>query len=278
MSPSPITCADCGNPNVDQVNSPCPQCGSTARARALSAKFTSTSSTPAINAQQRYSFVHQFLQGSALFTRRAHQIESYNVDTVNEEMRAEHLACVVSAVTQCAAALEAEIAEILHYGPGYHLGSSGIDIEVRNFLKPLKELKHDALPTLQMYKLVLHLLKKPTIKGHINADADLLIKLRNRLIHYKSHWGPEMDDPNMDEKHLFRRLQRLNLEKPPFVPPYPQTNFFPLICMNASLASWCVKTAVTYIDEFYEKLDIESRLKSYNERLTVPLPRTTDTH
>jgi hypothetical protein len=229
----------------------------------LQAKIEAISS---FNVRVRYSFVPQFLQGSAMFTRRAHEIENYHVDTVDEEMRAEHLSYVSSAVMQSVAALEAEISEVILHGPGHHLGSNGLDVAARDFLRPLVDLV-DKQPTIKRYEIVLHLLKKPAIDrgGQIYENADLLIRLRNELIHYKSQWGPEMD-----QLKLFNRLQRLGLEKPSFVSPEPQTNFFPHRCMSASLASWSVMAAVAYINDFYKNLGIKSPLKPYADRLIVP--------
>src|SRR5258706_10562543 len=83
-------------------------------------------------ADTRYSFTAQFLRGGAIFARRAHEIETSA--NVSEELRSEHVACVVGAVTQAAAALEAEIYEILTHGPGHHLGSNGINATARDFL------------------------------------------------------------------------------------------------------------------------------------------------
>ena len=232
--------------------------------KSLRANIEATSTTPDINAQSRYSFTAQFIMGSAIFADRSHAIEGIDASTIDEKMRAEHLSYVVSAVVQCAAALESEISEITLHGPGHHLGSNRLDVVARDFLEPLMDVIDDQ-STLQRYELVLHLLKKPAIAkgGQIHENADLLIKLRNELIHYKSKWGPEMD-----RQKFFSRLQRLGLEKPPFI--LPNANFFPHRCMSASLASWSVMAAVAYINDFYKNLGIKSPLQPYADRLIVP--------
>ncbi len=89
-------------------------------------------------ADTRYSFTAQFLRGGAIFARRAHEIEASA--SVSEELRSEHVACVVGAITQAAAALEAEIYEVLIHGPGHHLGSNGINTTARGFLLPPSQL------------------------------------------------------------------------------------------------------------------------------------------
>lgn len=220
-------------------------------------------------AEVRYSFTAQFLRGGAIFAARAHKIEGDGADAASEEVQAEHRAYVVGAVIQCAAALEAEISEVAVHEPGHHLGSNGLDLSAQAFLRPFVDVIDDQ-PTLHRYELVLHLLRRPAIdRGvHPYQPADLFIKLRNELIHYKSKWGPEMD-----REKMFARLQQLRLEKPPFISPH--TNFFPHQCLSASLASWSVTTVAAFINEFYSALGIASPLKAHEERLAVPPPRIT---
>jgi len=43
-------------------------------------------------------------------------------------------------------------------------------------------------------------------------DADLLTRLRNELLHYKSKWGEQMDGAK-----LFSTLEQLRFDKPVFV-------------------------------------------------------------
>src|SRR5882724_3052709 len=217
-------------------------------------------------ADTRYSFTAQFLRGGAIFARRAHEIETNA--TVSDELRSEHLACVVGAVTQAAAALEAEIYEVLIHGPGHHLGSNGINATARDFLLPLAETI-DGEPTLRRYELVLHLLQKPALDRGARPYqiADLLIALRNELIHYKSKWGEQMN-----RAKLFARLQQLKFERPHFMS--PDTNFFPHRCLSASLASWSVNTGGEFINAFYSNLSVVSPLVAHATHLNVPPPRS----
>jgi hypothetical protein len=224
----------------------------------------------------RYSFAPQFLRGGAIFARRAHEIEKEAGTSNSEELQSEHMACVVAAITQAAAALEAEIWEVLTHGPGHHLGSNCLDAKARDFLSPLADII-DRQSTVCRYDLVLHLLQKPRLKRDMWANAVLLIDLRNELIHYKSKWGEQMDEATAKrakakevKQKLFLRLKARRFDKPAFVSPH--TNFFPLQCLSASLASWSVTTGVELIDAFYKHLGITSPLKDYAPHLAVPEP------
>jgi hypothetical protein len=214
--------------------------------------------------QTRYSFTAQFIRGSALFATQARTLEDTNRESAAEAVVAEHRAFVVGAIVQCAAALEAEIAEVVRHGPGHQLGSDGIDAVARAFLEPLCDVI-EGESTLRQYEVVLHLLKRPALDRGTSPyqPAAVLIRLRNELIHYKSKWGPEMES-----EKLFTALQQLRFEKPPFES--PNTNFFPHRCLSASLASWGVTSTIAFIEDFYSRLGIQSPLKPYMERLAVP--------
>jgi hypothetical protein len=126
----------------------------------------------------------------------------------------------------------------------------------------------DGQQTVHRYDIVLALLHKPAFDKGAKPyqHACLLIKLRNELIHYKSKWGKELD-----QDKTISGLKSLRFDKPSFI--HPSTNFFPLRCLSASLASWAVTTGVSFIDEFYRKLSISSSLNAHAPYLTVPQAR-----
>src|SRR3954454_1148911 len=103
----------------------------------------------------RYSFTVQFLCASAIFARRCQAIEGAHPDNPDEPTRTEHRGLVTAAIMQCAAAVEAESAEVTMHGPGIYLGSDRMDTKARDFLSPLAELI-DKQEALKRYKLILH--------------------------------------------------------------------------------------------------------------------------
>ena len=210
----------------------------------------------------RYIFTAQFLCSSAVFARRCAEIERNNPDSPNETTRSEHLGLVTAAIMQCCAAVEAESAEITLHGPGGHLGTNGIDATAHSFLAPLTEFI-DAQSPLQRYRLILHLLKKPPLPKDEQPwrDMDILFKVRNELVHYKSRLGEEMD-----RRTLFKALRGLHLPKPPFIPS-SGINFFPHLFLSAACAAWSVHTAVEFINAVYGRLEIDGPLKPYMAQL-----------
>jgi hypothetical protein len=88
-------------------------------------------------------------------------------------------------------------------------------------------------------------------------DMTTLVRLRNELVHYKSKWGEQMSQ----EKFISKTLPGLRLTLPPFVD--SGSNYFPHLLLGAACAAWSVRTAVAFLDTFYERMGIESRLKPY---------------
>jgi hypothetical protein len=84
----------------------------------------------------------------------------------------------------------------------------------------------------------------------------VLVKLRNELVHYKSKWSHEMD-----RQRLFKSLEHLRLPKPSFAS--AKDNFLPAKLLSAACAAWSVRTAVAFLNGFYQRVRIESPLKRF---------------
>jgi hypothetical protein len=213
--------------------------------------------TATAEADVRYSFTAQFLCASAGFARRCAEIERAHPDAPDEPTRTEHSGLVTAAIMQCAATVESESAELTMHGPGNHLGSDRMDRKAAEFLAPLADFIDDQ-DALTRFKVILHILNKPPMpEGEQPWQAmTVLVRLRNELIHYKSKWGKEMEG-----QKLYKTLQHLRLAKPPFI--HSNSNFFPHQFLGAACAAWSVKTAVAFLNGFYDRMGIESRLKPY---------------
>jgi hypothetical protein len=171
--------------------------------------------------------------------------------------RTEHRGLATAAIMQCAAAVEAETAELTMHGPGSHLGSDHTDMKALEVLALLAEFIDDQ-DALTRYQIILHILnKRPLSEGAQPwQDMALLVRLRNELIHYKSKWGKEMD-----RQKLFKALKHMRLPKPPFVP--LNASFFPHLFLGAGSSVWAVRTSVAFINVVYDHLEVESRLKRH---------------
>ena len=208
----------------------------------------------------RYSFTAQFLNGAACMVRLAQAIEARPPEAIDGEQRSEHLGFTSGAVMQSVAALEADSWEVINYGPGHHLGSSEANSQAMTIIEPLAETL-EGLDPLKRYAAALHLLgKAPFDRGAQPwQDAQLLIRLRNEITHYKSRSGAEMD-----RAKLFSALKAKAIPQPPFWPERG-VNFFPLQCLSAERAAWAVRTTIDVLSEVYERLNVRSPLAGYPE-------------
>lgn len=219
--------------------------------------------TDSLEATLRYTFTTQFLEGASIFIKKAKYIEDNFRGQLSDELRTEHRALVATAIMQCAAALETEAHEICTYGPGSHLGSEGTDNQAHQILAPLADFIDNQSP-LDRYEIILRILQKDSIeRGEITyQNAKLLVSLRNELTHYKSVWTEEID-----RKKLFKGLESLRLSPPTFSS--PNQNFFPHRCLGAACGVWVIKTTVEFLDAFYQRLDIPSRLDMSRGRILI---------
>lgn len=206
----------------------------------------------------RYNFTLQFLTTARHAAMHARSIEKRHANgQASEAARVRHLGLSTSAVFHSYAALEAEMWSVLNHGPGHHLGSNGIDLTAVDVLKPFIPLL-DREDVLRKSQMILHILRKPSMPpGHgVTQDLRILARVRNELIHYKSHWNREMT-----EEALVRGLRSKNFIVPPFRRDAPV--YFPLQVLGASCAAWCVQTAFDFLRVFYAQLGIHRPLGKF---------------
>lgn len=214
----------------------------------------------------RSSLTGTFLHASALFAKRACNIESANQNSIEEDLRVEHQGAVLAAIMQAVASLEAEIYEVLVHGPGHHRGSNGLDTEAQKFLSPMIDLI-DSEEILERYSLVLHLLKKKPLprSNTIWEHTLLLVRLRNSVVHYKSRWNSEVESTK-----LLTSLKGLRHAKPPFVS--ENSSFFPRQCLSAACARWAARSALSFLNAFYANLGFPDRFMYIENKFSVILP------
>jgi hypothetical protein len=217
--------------------------------------------TETISIDTRYTFTTQFLAASANFVRRAREIEASADSNTDEQTRCEHRGLICSVIMQCAAALETETHEICVHAPGTHLGSDRTNLPARDFLLPIADIVDDQR-TLSRFDLILHLLQRPSLNKGNNPyqGAELVVRLRNEIIHYKSRWGAEME-----KSKLMTALQSLGHKPAPFTD--PSMNFFPHRCLSADCAAWALSSVVAFLDAFYVALGVPSRFDPERDRL-----------
>jgi hypothetical protein len=102
---------------------------------------------------------------------------------------------------------------------------------------------------------VLEVLGKDKIdKGsRLWQDADLLVKLRNMLVHHKPVWRP-IDDPTLDDDPVVKRLLLKRFPANPFLD--GAESYFPDRCLGGACANWALRTAEECCGDFFRRLGV----------------------
>ncbi len=205
--------------------------------------------------QLRYNFTYNFLVGAATMIRLAKEIENKGKDSTETE-RMQHKAFISGSIMQSVSALESDAWSLLFHGPGHHLGSNGLDNESKETLNIVAETFEKGLPLLIKLDLILQLTRRKKLNLGIQPmqDLDLVISLRNEITHFKSLWTNELD-----RKRLFKTLKQKD-SIPPTYSPEGKQNFFPHICLTHNRAKWALETVISFIDYYYNELEIKSPL------------------
>lgn len=222
----------------------------------LASSCSSVKVSDTVECSLRYSFTNQFLQAATLFVNKAIAIEKIPNEDVTEDLKIEHRAYITTAIMQCAAALETEIHEIYEYGPNSLHGSCAITVKEKESLFYLKDFIDKQSP-LDKYNVALKVLNKAPLPTGAKTyqNAQLLIKLRNEITHYKSAWTGDLL-----KKKFLKELEGKRHNPPPFT--HPSQNFFPHRCLNADCGRWAISSAISFLDDVYKSLDIPNRFDS----------------
>ena len=109
---------------------------------------------------------------------------------------------------------------------------------------------------LEKYQIALIIAGKEQLEKGMNPyqDANLLIALRNKLIHLKTSWQIAVAEESSESRQvsdLEKKLRgkfRSNPTRPGLA------SFFPHRCLSAGCAIWSVKTAAALVDEFHHRV------------------------
>lgn len=217
------------------------------------------------NMMQRYNLAVRHMIAAALFARHCYKVEEENkgsqLGPFFEEISSYASASVILAV----AALEAHINEILA-----DVGEESIEIDnlkLKNSTIPWKEVKrYSALNKCSYFCEIRGVSKKFDKEKDEYKLVELLIDLRNRLIHYYPEWH-ELDS-SAEQNIQWKKSGRININKeiseklkgkfrfsPFFKDPSP---IFPDRCMSHSCADWAVRSSLDFIKWFANIAGIET--------------------
>jgi hypothetical protein len=206
---------------------------------------------PAISVRANFSITH--LLSAAHFSRLVAKIERDNagqpLGSFFDEILAYSTACVMTTV----GALESYANEMYADYPMYFPNTDG------RLLEKLRDF-YDSKPVLEKFQFALFLRNVPTLDKGAKPyqDINVLLDLRNALVHFKPEWDTQQDRHSKIAEGLRGRF------KPS---PYYQGSLFPMGWATTGGTKWSVNSAVRFINHFEDQAGLDHRLTAFMDRL-----------
>ena len=208
-----------------------------------------------ITLRQQSRAAIQHLTAAARFSRQCGNIQKEHERDPLGSFFDEQIACVSATILLCVASLESNINEYLS-GPA-ELFPEYAEYARLQFCELVSEL-----PILQKYNRVLLFKGLQAIDAGARPyqDVDVLIAVRNELVHFHPEWH--------DQQERHRKLgQRLmyRFEMSPFIE--DSAPIFPQKFISHGCTKWAVESSRSFMDLFAATLGLSSRFESFNDRL-----------
>lgn len=208
-----------------------------------------------VSLRLKHSFSKQHYRTARYFSEEAAHIENSSTN-LSKVDGSKHRAYVTGAILFAIAALEASINEFhLEALDGNKNTLSGLNDSQLSALAN-QWVTVEPLPVLEKYQEVLKSVGQKEFDRGRNPfqDTDLLIYLRNALIHYKPEWDDEAKVHQKIESCLHKKFSLNTLSN-------SKSLWFPHQCLGAGCAKWSVDTIESFMSEFCKVLEIPNRFK-----------------
>jgi len=210
-----------------------------------------------IRLRQRSNFAVQHLIAAAGFSRQCGRIQQENAGKVLGDFYTEQIACVSATVMLSVASLESNINEYLE-NPEV-LFSSVSNQQANEHVQLISNLS-----ILDKYDRTLAFREcAPFIKGERPyQDVDVLISLRNELVHFHPEWHDAQDR----HEKLGNKL-RYKFELSPFITEETGV-MFPHRIVSHGCTAWAVTRSLEFMEVFTEKMGMESKFAKFRSKLS----------
>jgi hypothetical protein len=120
----------------------------------------------------------------------------------------------------------------------------------------------DREPIISKFNLVLQLRTGRTLDlgANVVQNADLLIRLRNAVVHFR----PEWDDEQATHVKLSSKLQK-KFDRSPY---FPSEGLFPRAWATRSFSTWALKSAIEFLEHFAQESGLDSKLAPFRNRFS----------
>lgn len=208
-------------------------------------------------ARQRSAFAVQHLMAAARFSRQCGDIQRANTGKPLGSFYDEQIACVSATVMLAVASIESNINE--HLADANDLFSE-LKIGARNEFCSLVS----GLAILEKYDRVLAIKSSPPFERGKTPyqDIDILISIRNELVHFHPEWHDEQDrHKKLGQKLLYR------FELSPFISEDTGAVVFPQRFVSHGCTKWAVESALAFMESFANRVGLPSRFQNHYDKL-----------
>ena len=193
---------------------------------------------------------------AASFSRKVSQLEADHAGEAFGDFFEEIQSFSIAAIFSLVAALEAYANEL------FVLYRDVIFPDLRDDVAGKLWELYEKKSLVDKYELALFLANKPAlIKGAKPLqDIEVLIKLRNGLIHYRPEWS--------DEQVEHRKISAAISGKAITSSFYPaETPLFPRAWSSHGTVLWALNSAIEFVEKFDSQMGIHSKLLPFKDRL-----------
>ena len=206
--------------------------------------------------RQTSAFAIQHMMAAARFSRQCGEIQAANAGKPLGPFFDEMIACVSATVMLSVAAMESNINEYLSdpskLFPALNAGATDAFVSLTN-----------SLPILEKYQKVLEVRGLEVLDrgAQLYQDVDILVALRNELVHFHPEWHDEQ------ERHakLGRKLA-YRFEPSPFISKENGV-MFPQRFVGHGCAQWAVHASLAFIRAFSERVGANDKFERFMERM-----------
>lgn len=226
-----------------------------------SINFVLSVSRPTLS--QRYNMTIQYLMAMKLLLTHGNQIEQSHLGQPFGDFFTDIRSYISTTLILAGSMLEANIYERFLDVKDNILVISGFNLCALNTdwekIKKRSAIlrKYDEFATLSG-----NILDKNDVKY---KEIEILVKIRNALVHYVPQWDYEKTPLNEIEKSVSQISTSVDYS--PFI---PSTNpYFPSRCMSASFGQWAVNASLDFIKYFEDSIPITNKCEHLRSDLQI---------
>lgn len=210
-----------------------------------------------IKLRQKSAYAIQHLMAAARFSHQCGIVQEENKGKPLGAFYDEQISCVSAAVMLSVASIESYINELLSDADS--LFPEMTMRQASEFVKLISRLS-----ILEKYEKVLAIKGfEPFKKGESPyQDVEILISMRNELVHFHPEWHDEQERHDRLGKKLLYRF-----ELSPFISE-SEGVLFPQRIISHGCTKWAIANSLAFMIAFTEKISVVNRFENFMDRLS----------